>query len=116
MIDGKTMANYGEKAFRLGFDVVLPVADLITDVIFTISAYIRRREVAVIIFFILSGNFALFNIPHISEAQIKKYVSIELDSYFSIIPYFNIFIKSPISYFTSFFTPSQLLKDLTLRS
>jgi hypothetical protein len=57
MMDGKTMANYGDKAFRFGFDVVLPVADIITDVIFTISVY-NLHDYG---FFIISGNFALFN-------------------------------------------------------
>ena len=34
MMDCKTV---GQTAFKLGFDVVLPVADLITDIVFTIS-------------------------------------------------------------------------------
>jgi hypothetical protein len=59
MMDGRTMANYGDKAFRLGFDVVLPVADIITDVIFTVSIYKERGYYHS--FFIYSGNCF---IPH----------------------------------------------------
>ena len=63
MMDCKTV---GETAFKLGFDVVLPVADLITDIVFTISISKKREYLD---YFILSGNFALFN----NNTQIVKY-------------------------------------------
>ena len=56
MMDCKTI---GETAFKFGFDVVLPVADLITDIVFTISIY---KERGFLFYFIFSGKFALFNI------------------------------------------------------
>ena len=60
MMDCKTV---GQTAFKLGFDVVLPVADLITDIVFTISMYkeSRYQNPFAMDYFILSGNFALFN-------------------------------------------------------
>ena len=60
MMDWK---NIGETAFKLGFDVALPVADLITDVVFTISVYKDETYFSTILtYFEASGNFALFNI------------------------------------------------------
>jgi hypothetical protein len=53
MMECKTV---GQTAFKLGFDVVLPVADLITDVVFTISVSKEGREYFT--YLILSGNIA----------------------------------------------------------
>ena len=47
MMDGRTMANYGDKAFRLGFDVVLPVADIITDESLQFQ-YMKREDIIIL--------------------------------------------------------------------
>ena len=70
-------------AFRLGFDVVLPVADLITDVIFTISIYKERGYHHS--FFIYSGNCFIPHFLKITLKYIMNYTSIELGSYYFTI-------------------------------
>ena len=56
MITVKEIAEYGKLLFKFSFDVLLPISDLITDVIFTITLFLRQDKFT---YFILSGILLL---------------------------------------------------------
>lgn len=56
MVTVKGIAEYGKMGFKFSFDVLLPISDLITDVIFTITLFLRPEKFT---YFILSGILLL---------------------------------------------------------
>ena len=71
MITVKEIAEYGKLFFKFSFDVLLPISDLITDVIFTITLFLRQEKLT---YFILSGILLL----QVSNKYIKiKFLNFE---------------------------------------